>query len=149
MKLIGIVFVLMISNTSLAMEKKWLKLGNHTIHVEVAESSQDQAKGLMFRDHMSDSEGMMFVYPVEKPLGFWMKNTKIPLSIGFFTKDKLLVQVLEMSVPSVLESEPPVYQSHSPVMYALEMNKSWFEKNKLVVGRDKFSWINRPNINKK
>jgi uncharacterized membrane protein (UPF0127 family) len=52
--------------------------------VEVADTPQRQAHGLMSRPALAAGHGMLFVYPDSAPRSFWMKNTLIPLDILFF-----------------------------------------------------------------
>src|SRR5205085_10384280 len=53
------------------------------IDVEVASTPQTQTQGLMFRTHMEDAQGMLFLFPESSKHSFWMKNTLIPLDIIF------------------------------------------------------------------
>lgn len=55
----------------------------HRIRVEVATSTDEQARGLMFRTAMAPDEGMIFPSQTGQPASFWMKNTVIPLDIVF------------------------------------------------------------------
>jgi uncharacterized membrane protein (UPF0127 family) len=78
---------------------------------------------------------MIFVFEKEEPLGFWMKNTLIPLSIGFFNAKGELVDVQEMKVAgSLVAVDIPSYKSRRPALFALEMNRGWFEKHKIKKG---------------
>ncbi len=70
---------------------------------------------------------MIFIFPTEDHLSFWMKNTLIPLSIGYFSKDKKLVDVYEMA-PNQTQV---LYHSTQKVMYAVEANPRWFAKRGL------------------
>ncbi len=54
--------------------------------VEVAETPEQQARGLMYRTELAENRGMVFLFPRATDAGFWMKNTKIPLSIAFSTR---------------------------------------------------------------
>lgn len=56
----------------------------HTLKVEVADTPERQAQGLMFRKSLGEDEGMVFLFPTPTAGGFWMKNTLIPLPY-FFT----------------------------------------------------------------
>lgn len=115
--------------------KRKITLGSKTFVVEVAETSEQHERGLMFRDKLGPDEGMLFIFKNEQTRFFWMKNTLIDLSIGYFNKDKKLVDVQEMkSGKGVLDRNLPSYASAQPAMYALEMNKGWFDKNKVKVG---------------
>lgn len=89
--------------------------------VEVAESQEKQALGLMFRETMPDDHGMVFIFPAEGMRSFWMKNTKIPLDIFYFDEDLKLVNVSE-NTPPCRSSRCPGYPSTGPAKYVLELN---------------------------
>jgi len=91
------------------------------ITVEIAATGPDRAQGLMHRDHMAADHGMLFIYPDQKPQSFWMKDTRIPLSIAFADKKGKIVKILDMT-PYSKDSVKSLY----PAMYALEMNQGWF-----------------------
>ena len=116
-----------------------LKFGTLQVEVEIADTPSLQKKGLMHRESIPENHGMLFVYQKPQELCFWMKNTKIPLSIGFFNSAKKLTQVEEMS-PQENDSSPlPLIKSKVPCKYALEMPQGWFKKNNISLG-DKFTW---------
>lgn len=112
-----------------------IQIGTVKASVELAETDEEQEYGLMYRQSLGPNQGMLFVFTDEAPRGFWMKNTFVDLSIGFFDQNKKLVDIQEMkAVHSVMET-PNTYQSRSPAKYALEMPKGWFKKNKVEVGQ--------------
>ncbi len=106
-----------------------VELGDHSIKVELAQTSSEQARGLMYRRDMPWNEGMLFAYPDERVLSFWMKNTFIPLSIAFLDDEGRIVRIAHMK-PQDLSS----HSSVQPARYALEMNDGWFEKAGLRAG---------------
>lgn len=117
--------------------KKKIQIGKKSLEVEVeiADTDQLQAQGLMFRKKMDADSGMLFVFDDEQTRSFWMKNTLIDLSIGYFNKDKKLIDIQDMAATSsIMQQSLPTYVSKSPAMYALEMNKGWYKKNKIKVG---------------
>ncbi|MCF8706880.1 DUF192 domain-containing protein [Rhizorhapis sp. SPR117] len=59
----------------------------HTFNIEVARTSQEQEKGLMFRKFLPDDGGMLFPFDPPQIASFWMKNTVIPLDILFIRPD--------------------------------------------------------------
>jgi uncharacterized membrane protein (UPF0127 family) len=72
--------------------------------MEVVSTVDARAKGLMFRKEMAADHGMLFLFPREEQLSFWMKNTYIPLDIIFIGRDWRVVGVVENAVP--LTEEP-------------------------------------------
>lgn len=112
--------------------KSKIQVGAVKIIVEMAVQPKEQARGLMFRKSLCENCGMLFVYQDEQIRSFWMKNTFIPLSIGFFNKKKELIDVQEMTpVQSEMQLKIPTYESKGRAMFALEMNAGWFRKNKI------------------
>lgn len=66
-------------------------------------------------------QGMLFVFPREQPLAFWMKNTLIPLDILYFDAQLRLVSVAR-NVPPCKSAVCPSYPSAGPGQYTLELN---------------------------
>ena len=66
------------------------------IKVEVADSHQERKKGLMFRDSLDLHSGMLFVYDNPGKVGFWMKNTLIPLSVAFIDEKQRIINIEKM-----------------------------------------------------
>lgn len=113
-------------------EKKKLKIGSETLSVEIADTQEKSAQGLMFRKELPEGTGMLFIFPDEKPRGFWMKNTFIPLSIGFFNAKKELIDIQDMApAASSVQVSFPTYESKGPAQYALEVPKGWFAKHRI------------------
>ena len=83
----------------------------------------------MHRKSLAADSGMLFVYPASEKLGFWMKNTTLPLSIAFADESGKIVRISDM-VPLSTERVPSIF----PAMYALEMNKGWFAEHDVVKG---------------
>ncbi|MDI6755164.1 MAG: DUF192 domain-containing protein [Thermodesulfobacteriota bacterium] len=107
----------------------FLTLKEKKIRVEVVRTEGEKAKGLMFRESLGEDEGMIFVYAGEEILSFWMKNTRIPLSIAFIDQRGRIVDIQDME-PFSLRT----HVSARPAQYALEMNKGWFQRNGIGVG---------------
>jgi len=117
-----------------------IRIAGKQLIVEVADTPEKRAQGLMFRTSLSHDQGMLFVFEREEPLGFWMKNTLIPLAIGYFDREKKLVDIHEM-IPAVAgELSIKTYQSARPAMYALELSKGWYTQNKVLPGTT-FSFV--------
>lgn len=71
----------------------------YKFQAEIADTEDERAQGLMFREHLAPNEGMLFLYPVEKPVAFWMKNTPLPLDMIFIDGTGRIVHVAEMAKP--------------------------------------------------
>ena len=108
-------------------------LNHFTVPVEVAADNANREKGLMFRKHLPENSGMLFVMDRSDAVCMWMKNTLIPLSVAFIDKDGFIINIEEMK-PLTLD----IHCSKAKAFYALEMNESWFEKNHVKPG-DKIS----------
>jgi uncharacterized membrane protein (UPF0127 family) len=96
------------------------------IDVEIAETDEQRAYGLMNRDELEADRGMVFVYFENTSGGFWMKDTRIPLSIAFFDVDGRILEILDMA-PCRRES-CKVYAPGVTYRGALEVNQGAFER---------------------
>jgi uncharacterized membrane protein (UPF0127 family) len=70
-----------------------------TLSVEVVASNRGRQRGLMFRDHLEDGKGMLFVFDSEQEHPFWMKNTLIPLDIIFLDSNRQIVGIIHNATP--------------------------------------------------
>jgi hypothetical protein len=107
--------------TACAIGGPYVELKGQRFNVEIAEDLEKQALGLMFRRHMPENHGMLFIFPNEAPRGFWMKNTRIPLDIMYFSSELRLVSMAENAQPCRVE-QCPGYPSAGPAQYVLELN---------------------------
>ncbi len=71
----------------------------HSFRVEVAGTSAQQAKGLMFRTALGADEGMIFPMNPPRPASFWMRNTVIPLDLVFVGPDGRITNIAANAVP--------------------------------------------------
>jgi uncharacterized membrane protein (UPF0127 family) len=101
------------------------------VRVEIADGPFEQQRGLMYRTALEEDRGMLFVYRREQPLSFWMKNTRIPLSIAYIDSKGRITDILDMKP---LDDKPPHYVSSGPVQYALEVNQGFFDERGVRVG---------------
>lgn len=96
------------------------------VTVEVAETPEQHAIGLAGRESLPEDEGMVFVFFEERELGFWMKDTTIPLSIAYFDEEGTIVRILDME--PCTKDPCPVYNPGAPYMGALEVNQGMFDE---------------------
>ena len=120
-----------------------IRLAGQVLRVEVADTDRKRSYGLMFVEKLEPNAGMIFVFEFERTLSFWMKNTLIPLSIGYFDADRRFVNSHEMQPEVMGKRDLKSYPSLRPAMYAIELPKGWFMKHRLD-SRSRFEWIKRP-----
>lgn len=104
------------------------------VEIEVAVTPQEQQQGLMYRDSMPENHGMLFVYPQPQYMSFWMKNTRIPLSIAFIREDGVISNIEDMEPQKGPLVPSERYVSRQKSLYALEMNQGWFDKHGVKEG---------------
>jgi uncharacterized protein len=107
-----------------------IQIGPETLDVELAETRQQHAKGLRFRQTLPENAGMLFVFPAPQRVSFWMKDASIPLSIAFIQSDGKIVQIRPMQP----YDETPVPSLSDTVAYALLVNQGWFERHGISAG---------------
>jgi uncharacterized membrane protein (UPF0127 family) len=107
----------------------WLTVDGHRITVELARRPAERSRGLMFRESLPADHGMLFLFSVDEVQTFWMRNTKIPLSIAYADASGRIVRIADLEP---LDERPVT--SIVPARYALEMNRGWFAAHGVVAG---------------
>lgn len=92
--------------------------GEARFAVEVADDNAERAQGLMNRESMPRSAGMLFVYPAPKRVGFWMKDTLIPLDMIFMDRTGTVQHIHHEAQPGDLR---PKFGGDN-IQYVLEIN---------------------------
>lgn len=94
-------------------------IGDGTVvTAEVAASPVDRAVGLMYRDGLGDSEGMLFVFDTEGSYAFWMKNVGFPIDILWLDSG---MKVVDIETAEPCNEVCPSYVPDSPARYVLEV----------------------------
>ena len=96
------------------------------VDVEIADSDEERQTGLMNRDSLPEDAGMLFVYFEPMTSGFWMKDTRIPLSIAFIDEEETITEILDME--PCTKDPCPVYTPRSEYVAALEVNQGAFDE---------------------
>jgi uncharacterized membrane protein (UPF0127 family) len=92
--------------------------GPVTFFVEVVDTNETRAQGLMFREELAPNAGMLFDFKRQQPVSFWMRNTLIPLDMFFIKTDGRIVNIAKRTVPHSERGIPSV----EPVLGVLETN---------------------------
>lgn len=91
--------------------------GEHVIAIEVAETNEQKALGLMYRTSVPPNTGMLFPYERPQELTMWMKNTYASLDMVFIRADGVVHRV-EFSTEPMSER---VISSQGTVLAVLEL----------------------------
>jgi uncharacterized protein len=106
------------------------------VRIEIADTAQARELGLMYRQHLADDAGMLFVFGQPQHLTFWMKNTVIPLDMIFAGADGTVVGIIANAEPFSERqlSVPGVSQ------YVLEVNGGFAQRHGIKPG-DKLQFL--------
>lgn len=104
-----------------AADSTRVQVGPATFQVEWARTDEERRRGLMFRHHLPEGQGMLFDQEPGRA-EFWMKNTLIPLDLLYFDSNGTLLEVVP-DVPPCRQPDCPTYPSRSTaIRYILEIN---------------------------
>lgn len=111
----------------------YLIVSGEKLSLEIAHKNEQRQKGLMYRNKLKKNHGMLFIFENVQTLSFWMKNTKIPLSIAYIDSKCTIVDIQKMN-PPLKNVHLKSYTSKKPALLALEVNQGWFETKNINVG---------------
>ena len=103
---------------------------NITFNVEVANTIEERRTGLMYRKKLLNNEGMLFIFPSEKIIKLWMKNTYIPLDVIFISESKVIVDIKK----NMEKLSEIIVKSKVKSKYALEFNAGLINKLDIEIG---------------
>jgi uncharacterized protein len=115
-----------------------VRIGAQALRVEIAATTEQRMKGLMFREKLAKDDGMLFIFDEPGYHAIWMRNTLIPLSVAFIDGEGRILNIADM--------EPQSDDQHlaaGPARYAIETNKGWFAAHRLKAG-DKVTGLPKP-----
>jgi uncharacterized membrane protein (UPF0127 family) len=120
-----------------------LYIGSEKFTVEIADTIEKQAIGLMFRKNVPDDFGMLFIYDVEDYHGYWMKNCLVHLDIIYLNKEKQVVDMY-INVPPCKEEPCKTYVTRVPAQYVLELRGNRAKEINLKIGDSIFFMLDKP-----
>lgn len=115
------------------------------IDIEIAETDNRRARGLMDRSQMDEDKGMLFIFGDDeiRRHTFYMKNTRIPLDIMYFSKDSVLINIARNAQPGA-DSEMnggSVAAAASDSKFVVEINGGLADQWELKEGQTKIRWV--------
>lgn len=116
----------------LATDFKKACLKNICIEAEIADSAGERQQGLMFRGHLAENQGMLFILDEEIVPSFWMRNMQFPLDVLWIDKEKKIVGITENARPCVNNCVNLTIDKK--VKFVLELNSGFVKKNQIEVG---------------
>jgi uncharacterized membrane protein (UPF0127 family) len=102
-----------------------VRIGARDTRLQVALRQTEQTRGLMERQSLEPDEGMLFVFPRQQKMSFWMRNTPLPLDIGYFDSEGILREVY----PLFPHDERAVVSVAQNLQFAVEMRQGWFREH--------------------
>ena len=107
-----------------------VKLGDRTVRLQLAVKPMEMQTGLMNRPKLGADDGMIFIYPRPQEMSFWMRNTLLPLDIGYFDGQGVLKEVY----PMYPHDERAVKSASRELQLAVEMNQGWYRDHGIKPG---------------
>lgn len=121
---------------SAKLEEKTIQINDQNLIVEIADERHEQAGGLSGRNYLDNDRGMLFIFPKPTRPEFWMKEMNFPLDIIWINKNNQITEIIK-NLP--LNTFPKTFMPSSPILYVLEVNAGWSDKNNIKIG-DKISF---------
>mgnify|MGYP000411485571 CR=1 FL=1 len=109
---------------------------NDAFALEVADTQLEQARGLMNRDSLDATAGMVFFFPEAASRSFWMKNTRIPLDMIWLNQGTI-VGITKNATPDTGQktTDLPLYDSPAAIDAVIELNGGAADRYGIIVGQ--------------
>jgi uncharacterized protein len=108
--------------------KVWV--GAEELVTEKALTGVQQMTGMMWRTNMAENEAMIFVHPVPRQAGYWMKNCFVPLSIAYLDTAGVILEIHNLQP----HDTNTVVSTALNVRFALETTQGWFQRHNVSTG---------------
>jgi uncharacterized membrane protein (UPF0127 family) len=107
-------------------ELRTIQVGDYSLTVEIADTSDLQTRGLSYRDGLEPGTGMLFVYPDSQSHTFWMKGMRFCLDIVWIDAGKITGAAENACPePGVADAALARYPSNGPAQFVLEVPAGW------------------------
>jgi uncharacterized protein len=101
---------------------------------DLALTQDQQIKGLAIREHVDESQGMLFVFQHPARQSFWMKDMKFPIDIIWLDANRSVVYIVPDLEPCPIRGECPSYLPDMDSLYVLETSAGFSERHNVRVG---------------
>lgn len=106
-----------------------IHIGETTARVHIADTPEEQQKGLSIFDKLPPATGMFFVFDHDDIYGIWMKDMKFSIDIIWIDAEGTIVDIVQHATP---ESFPQVFTPRAPARYVLEMRSGFVEERNIT-----------------
>lgn len=118
------------TNTQPRLPTLKLQVGNQIVTAELCRRPLEIMTGMMFRTNMLEDEGMLFALRYPQQASFYMKNTRVPLTVAYIDVDGKILELHDLQPLN----ETAIYSRTARVLYVLEMKQGWFERKGVLPG---------------
>jgi uncharacterized membrane protein (UPF0127 family) len=109
-------------------------INNNKINIEKATTLLERTKGLSFRKSFNENQAMLFVYPKEDYLSFWMVDMNFALDIIWLNKNCKVIYIEKNIQPCPSRNQCPAVTPNKPAQYVLEVVSGFTEKHNISIG---------------
>ena len=131
--ILGLLIIFLVFISACTIDYSKACFNGKCIDLEVMNTDEEKAKGLMFRESLDEDKGLLFLYFVEGERNFWMKNVKFPIDIIWLDKNNEIIHI-ERDVPGCLEVNCPTYSAGTNALNVIEVNANFTLENNINVG---------------
>jgi len=111
-----------------------VRIGNATVHAELADNLVKQMIGLMGRGALADDEGMLFTFAGEGRPDFWMMGMKISIDVIYISSNRTVVDVKSDVQPFSFSNLDTNFAPSQNAMYVLEVSAGFVKRHSIKVG---------------
>jgi len=130
-----ILFFFVLTSCTPKSHQAILILPTKKISLELALTPSEQAQGLSDRSNLPENQGMLFIFPQEKELTFWMKGMYFPLDMIWLNKNNEVVDVSLNQQPCGPNVACPIIMPKVPAKSVIEVNAGVVEKYGIKIGQ--------------
>jgi uncharacterized membrane protein (UPF0127 family) len=129
-----VIIILFVLNPPIHPEDRACFPDKYCISLEIRDSPEERAVGLMFRQSIDEDKGMLFIFDKPDRYSFWMKNMNFPIDIIFLDTDKKIIDIFQ-DTPACTIEPCAVYTPASQAQYVIETMANFSQRHILSLGQ--------------